>query len=608
MPETIKSGLTRGEARIQRVFRLSLAALAAAALLLGGIWWLARPIRDATLVREVRVAGPSPAITDTAPSAPPPVRFADITVQAGIRFVHVNGAYGERLMPETLGSGAAFIDYDNDGDQDLFLVNSTYWPGHEGPGKPRQALYRNDGRGNFEDVSEVAGLAVEAFGMGAAVGDYDNDGWDDLYLTTVYGNRLFHNEQGKFREVTEAAGVGGREADWSTAATFVDYDNDGDLDLFVVNYVKWTREIDLEINFRLTGLGRAYGAPNHFTGTHNALFRNDGGGHFTNVTQEAGIEVTDPQSGLPAGKGLGVVATDYDGDGWMDLMVANDTVRKFLYHNLRNGRFEEVGVFEGVAYDRDGKSTSGMGIDAAWYRNDADLGIAVGNFANEMTSLYVTSGGKTPFADEATLEGIGPASRLALTFGVLFLDYDLDGRLDFLQANGHLEHEINKVQPSQQYAQPGQLFWNCADCKARFLPVEDSGDLKQPMVGRGAAYADIDGDGDLDVLITQNGRRPVLLRNEQALGHHFLRVKLEGTAANRNGIGARVELIAGGDLQRREVAPSRGYLTQVELPLTFGLGNVAQVSSLKITWPGGQVQEVPVGQVDTTLVVRQPAS
>ena len=602
-PET-KIG--RGEALIRRAFRRSLISLALAAIAVVAIYF--------TLHHRNRTPAPAPDLPVTGPvearpqpaDHPPPVRFTDITQEAGIDFVHINGAYGERLMPETLGSGAAFFDYDNDGDPDLFLANSHDWPGHEGLTRPTQRLYQNDGHGRFRDVTAEAGLDLNAFGMGVAVGDYDGDGWVDLYLTTLGENHLFHNESGHFRDVTAEAGVAGRDDAWSSGAAFLDYDNDGDLDLFVVNYVKWSREIDLEIDFRLTGLGRAYGAPLHFVGTNSYLFRNEGNGHFRDVTAEAGIEVNDPVSGLPVGKGLGLAPVDYDHDGGIDLIVANDTVRNFLFHNRRDGTFEEVGAFEGIAYDRNGKATSGMGIDAANYRNDDDLGVAIGNFANEMTSLFVSSGGRPPFADEAMLEGIGPASRLVLTFGELFLDYDLDGRLDLLQANGHLEREINQVQPSQHYAQPAQLFWNCGGaCRGQFLLVDDPGDLAKPLVGRGSTYADIDGDGDLDLLITQNGGRPLLLRNDQAIGHHWLRAKLVGRPPNRDAIGARLELTAGGTTQYRQVMPTHSYLSQVELPVTFGLGSTQKIDRLRIIWPDGKVQDLVPAELDRTLEIRQ---
>ena len=602
------NGPTAGEAVIKRAFRRSLVGIVLAVVLIGLFWVVTRERPRSPELTEAELEGPVAVEQPATAEVPPEVRFADITRSAGIDFVHVNGAYGERLMPETMGSGGAFLDYDNDGDQDLFLVNSRYWAGHEGEDQPLQGLYQNDGQGRFREVTAEAGLDLQLFGMGVAVADYDGDGRDDLFLTTLGRNLLLHNEGGRFRDVTAAAGVAGADDMWSASAAFLDYDKDGDLDLFVVNYVKWSPRIDLEIDFRLTGLGRAYGAPLHFVGTNSYLYRNQGDGRFTDVSALACIEVDDPVSGHAVGKGLGVAPVDYDRDGWVDLIVANDTVRNFLFHNQGDGTFEEIGAFEGIAYDRNGKATGGMGIDAAYFREDGDLGVAIGNFANEMSSLFATAGGRPPFADEAVLEGLGPASRLALTFGVLFLDYDLDGRLDLLQANGHLEHEINKVQPSQHYAQPPQLFWNCGEtCRSRFLLVEDPGDLARPLVGRGAAYADIDGDGDLDLLITQNGRRPALFRNDRDTGHHWLRVKLVGRGGNRNAIGAWIELEAEGSTHRRQVMPARGYLSQVELPVTFGLGATSRVDALRITWPDGTRQELVPAGVDRLLVIEHPA-
>ncbi|MBK1722283.1 CRTAC1 family protein [Thiocystis violacea] len=605
MTSSPKPSMSRGEARIRRAFMLSSAVIGAIGLLAGAACLLLGRAHETRQVEEVRIEAPTPV---PVVGEPPDVRFTDITESAGIDFVHTSGAYGERLMPETLGSGAAFLDYDRDGDQDLLLVNSRRWAGHEeGRAQPTQALYANDGSGHFTDVTEQAGLALVTYGMGVAIGDYDGDGWDDIYLTSLESNHLLRNRGGRFEDVTAQAGVAGGKDRWSSSAAFLDYDKDGDLDLFVVNYVKWSREIDLAIDFRLTGLGRAYGAPVNFVGTDDQLYRNEGDGRFTDVTRAAGIRVTDPVSGNPVGKGLGVVPVDYDGDGWLDLMVVNDTVRNFLFHNLRNGRFEEVGIFEGIAYDRNGKATSAMGVDTAHFRDDQDVGIAIGNFANEMASLFVTAAGRPPFVDEAVLEGLGPASRIPLTFGLVFLDYDLDGRLDLLLANGHLEHEISKVQQSQHYLQPPLLFWNCGDtCSARFVPVTDAGDLSRPMVGRGISDADIDGDGDLDVLITQNGRRPALLRNDQQTGHHWLRVRLAGQPPNPDALGARLELTADGATRIRELVSARGYLSAVERTVTFGLGPAAQVERLRVIWPDGQVQELTPDQLDTTLVIEQP--
>ena len=605
---TQSPGLSDKEAIIRRAFYRSLVAVAVFALIVAGVnFWLKYTGEEVVQTEEATITGP---VVDDASDEPlaPQVRFANIAAEAGINFTHVNGAYGEKLMPEAIGSGLAFIDYDNDGDQDLLLINSNWFPGQGQGEQPTQALYRNDGNGQFTDVSQETGLGITCYCMGAAVGDYDNDGWTDIYITALGRNHLLRNTQGRFVDVTETTQTGGVDEDWSTATTFIDIENDGDLDLFVGNYVVWSRETDLEIDFQLTGLGRAIGAPNHFFGTTNRLYRNEGGGTFTDISDASGI-VVDRQQGTASGKALAVAPIDYDGDGLIDLFVANDTTRNYLYHNLGDGRFEEIGVLEGVAYDRNGKSTGAMGIDAGYFRNDGDLGVAIGNFANEMSSLFVTADGRAPFLDEAILEGIGPASRLALTFGLFFFDYDLDGRLDLFQANGHLDADINVVQPSQTYAQPGQLFWNCGEaCRTRYLPVSDPGDIAKPMVGRGAAYADIDADGDLDIAVSQNGRAALLLRNDQQLDHHWLRVNLEGSSANRSAIGAVVEVSAGGQTQRRLVMPTRSYLSQVELPITFGLGKNKTIDSLTVSWPGGQQQQVPVTQVDTVLTIRQPVS
>jgi hypothetical protein len=595
----MKTETNQGEAVIRKAFMRSLAAILLGGLIAIGVYLYNRPAQEVAAEPPKDVA--TPVQVDTAPASIPIVKFTDTTRQAGIDFSQTNGAYGAKLLPETMGSGVGFIDYDNDGDQDMILVNATYWPDQPRTGEPTTRLYSNDGNGHFTDVSHASGLALDIYGHGLAIGDYDNDGWDDVYITALGKNHLMHNEHGHFVDVTPASGTAGIDQDWSITAMFFDYDNDGDLDLFVGNYVQWSPEINLEIDFRVTGLGRAYSTPKHYAGAQSRLYRNDGGGHFTDVTMQAGI--------LPQGKALGVTAIDYDRDGLLDVFVSNDTLRNYLYHNKGEGHFEEIGMLEGIAFDRNGKATGAMGIDTAWYRNDGDLGVAIGNFANEMSSLYVTSKAKSPFADEAVLDGLGADSRLVLTFGLFFFDYDLDGRLDLLQANGHLENEINKVQPSQHFEQPAQLYWNCGDdCSNRLMLVKDTGDLEEPLVGRSAAYADIDMDGDLDVVITQTGRDAKLFRNDQHTGHHWLRLKLVGNSDNRDAIGAVVELRAGGVKQKRLVMPSRSYMAQVELPVTFGLGDVDHIDSLYVTWPNGHRQQLDVEQVDKLLTIKQSGS
>jgi hypothetical protein len=593
-----------GEAIIRKAFYRSLLTIVTALIAGYAIYHFSHQEPAPEPVQQLAVKGP--VIEQQASIKMPEVYFTDITREAGIDFVHTNGAYGDRLLPETMGGGGGFIDYDNDGDQDIILVNASYWPDKPQNDNPTSRLYNNDGSGHFSDVSASAGLAINSYGMGLAVGDYDNDGWDDVYITTLNRNYLLHNEHGTFVDVSEAAGVAGFEQDWGTAAVFFDFDNDSDLDLFVANYVEWTAQINLEIDFRVTGIGRSYSTPTHYAGAKSRLYRNDGNGHFTDISLESGIHI--------AGKALSATAVDYDQDGLLDLFVANDTVQNFLFQNKGKGQFEEVGALEGIAFNQKGKATGAMGIDTAWYRNDDELGIVIGNFANEMSSLFVTADGQTPFADESLLEGLGADSRLALTFGVFFFDYDLDGRLDLLQANGHLENEINKVQPSQHYEQPVQLYWNCEDsahapadnvCNNRFMLVDDTGDLGTPVVGRGASYADIDNDGDLDVLITQPGREAKLYRNDQQTGHHWLRVKLTGTSDNRNAIGAVIELTANDITQRRLITSGRSFLSQLEFPVTFGLGTANSIDSMVITWPGGLKQPVIIDAVDRQINITQ---
>jgi enediyne biosynthesis protein E4 len=471
-------------------------------------------------------------------------------------------------------------------------------------------LYQNDGAGRFTDVTAGSGLDISFYGMGTAVGDYDNDGNTDVFITGVGEQRLFRNlGNGKFQDTTQAAGVGAATGQWSTAATFFDYDNDGRLDLFVGNYVQWSREIDTEVGYKIDGRTRAYGQPMNFQGSYPRLFHNEGG-RFTDVSAAAGLQVKGAALGVPAAKTLGVVPADLDADGFMDLVVANDTTPNFVFHNQKNGTFKECATTCGVAFDSYGNARGAMGIDAAHFRNDAALGITIANFANEMTALYVSQPGGMFFTDEAIPEGIGPASRLLLKFGIFFFDYNLDGRLDVLSSNGHLDEEIAKLQKSQSYRQPAQLFWNTgAKSGATFAAVttaQAGADLFKPIVGRASAYADIDRDGDLDVVLTQAGGAPLLLRNDQKLGHHWLRVKLVGARSNRSAYGASLAARVGGETLTRQVNPTRSYLAQSESIVTFGLGAATRVDSLDITWPGGRTQTVKPEKVDTLLTIEEP--
>ncbi|MBX6312272.1 MAG: CRTAC1 family protein [Isosphaeraceae bacterium] len=540
--------------------------------------------------------------TPVAPVAPktieprtlPAVKFVDVTKESGLSFVHTNGARGEKLLPETMGSGVAAFDYDGDGDQDLLFVNSAYWPGQESGDRPTQALYRNDGKGHFEDVTRQAGLDVTFYGQGVAVGDIDNDGDPDLYLTALGGGHLFRNDGGRFVEITDQAHAQAADG-WLTSAAFFDLENDGDLDLFVCNYVAWSPEIDRDVTTNLEGQGIAYDPPTAFHGSFCILLRNDGG-KFHDISEEAGIRIRKPELKEPVAKALGVAPFDVDGDGLVDLAVANDTVQNFFFHNLGNGRFEEMGIVSGIAYDQAGQVRGAMGIDWAHFKNDQTLGLAIGNFANEMAALYVAEEPKSlQFSDLANLFGLGAPTQPPLKFGLFFFDYDLDGRLDLLLTNGHLENDIEKVQATQTYKQPAQLYWNTGrrgrELFASVGPRTAGPDLFTPIVGRGSVYADFDGDGDLDVVLTENGGPARLFRNDGGDRNHWIRLILRGKTSNREAIGAKVTLRVGDREQRRQLFPAKGYLSSVELPLTFGLGPAEKVDVVTVVWPSGQMTE-----------------
>ncbi|MCB9853506.1 MAG: CRTAC1 family protein [Phycisphaerales bacterium] len=606
-PASIDPALEQNDAIIGVAFRWSVTAILLIAVVGGAMYFASQRKTENGPTTKATISPPEvSASTIEAPEIP----FTNITTQAGIEFVHENGARGEKLLPETMGGGCAFFDYDNDGDQDLLFVNSSFWPDDDRR-KTRQnagVLYRNDGGGRFEDVSKAFGFDFDIYGMGVAAGDYDNDGDIDIFVTAVGENRLLRNDDGFFTDVTATAGVAGDEKDWSTGAAFFDADNDGDLDLFVCNYIRWSRQIDFAVDYKLTGVGRAYGPPTNFEGAQNSFYRNNGDGTFSDASESAGLFVMNQATGSPEGKGLALGIVDFDHDGNLDVFVANDTVRNFAFHNKGDGSFEEIGVEIGVAYDRMGAATGAMGVDVADLRDDGHLAVGIGNFANEMTSLYVAGDDPLQFTDASIVEGIGASSRLALTFGLFFFDADLDGRLDLLQCNGHLEDEINKVQSSQTYRQSAQLFWNAGPKeRACFVetPAASVKDLATPIVGRGSAFADIDGDGDLDVVLTQTGGAPMLLRNDIPSGHHWLRLKLTGSKCNRDAIGAEIELTSGSLTQRRRVMPTRSYLSQSELPVTFGLGETDKVDRVVIRWPGGAEQIVPVDAVDRIIVVVQ---
>ncbi len=519
------------------------------------------------------------AFTQTSTSSSPPLgfRFVDVTSQAGIQFQHNTGAFGGKFLPETLGSGSAFLDYDRDGWQDILLINGADWPGH----KKRRItvrLYRNNRNGTFTDVTARAGLDVELYGMGVAVGDYNNDGFPDILITCVGQNRLFRNTgKGTFVDVTNASGLGGRGG-FSTSALWFDYDRDGLLDLFVCNYVKWSPEHDVFCS--LDGRHKSYCTPEAYRGETCWLFHNRGNGTFEDVTAASGI--FDSSS-----KSLGVAMLM--NDGWPDLLVANDTQPNKFYRNQRDGTFKDVAVEAGLAFSNEGKARAGMGIDVGDFDNSGSPGVAITNFDNEMIGLYRANG--NGFEDVAAQSGVGLASRNSLGFGCVFLDVNLDGWLDFAVANGHIDETVRNIRGNVGYAQPAELFLNNGRGNFRDVAAEVGGGFDQPKVGRGLAYADFDRDGDLDLLLTTNNGPAYLYRNDQLSGNRSVRFRLVGTKSNRDAIGAVVQVSAGGLAQSRVVKGGSSYLSQSELPLTFGLESRDRIDRTVIHWPSGQTEE-----------------
>lgn len=526
------------------------------------------------------------------------ITFRDITQKTGIHFVHNNAAFGKKYLPETMGPGVAFIDYDNDGWPDIFIVNGMDWPGHASK-RSTPKLYHNNHDGTFTDVTHKAGLDVEMFGMGVAVGDYDNDGYDDLFITALGQSRLFHNNgNGTFTDVTQKAGLLGPK-EFSTSAAWVDYDRDGKLDLVVANYVQWSLEGDLYCT--LDGKSKSYCTPESYKGASVRLWHNRGDGTFEDVTKKAGLWE-------PTSKTLGIAILDYDNDGWPDLLFSNDTQPNKLYRNNGNGTFTEKAVVAGVAFSEDGVARAGMGVDAADYDRSGMASILITNFSNQMLSLYHNEG-KGLFVDEAPRSEIGRNSLLTLGFGCFFFDYDLDGWPDILIANGHIDGDIQRVQPNVKYAMPPHIFRNLG--KGNFQEVTKSlgAGFATPRVGRGAAYGDINNDGRLDLLLSTNGGPVFLFENEftgnPAAANKSLRIKLIGTKSNRDGIGTVVKLTAGGEPQSEMLRSGSSYLSASELVLTFGLAMHDHADSIEILWPSGQVDKLANVAAGQTITVTE---
>ena len=524
------------------------------------------------------------------------IHFRDITAQAGIRFTHNNGAFGKKWLPETMGPGCAFIDYDNDGYPDILLVNGEDWPSHAHAGPTTPKLYHNNRNGTFTDVTRQAGLAVPMFGLGVAVGDYDNDGFDDLFITALGQSHLFHNNgNGTFTEVTKSAGMWG-PSEFSTSAAWVDYDRDGKLDLVVANYVRWTEETDLYCT--LDGAHKSYCTPESYKGTSVRLWHNLGGGKFEDATRKAGF-------GDPTSKSLGIAILDYNDDGWPDILIANDTQPNKLYLNKKDGTFEERGVTSGIAFSEDGVARAGMGVDAADYDRSGHPSVIISNFANQMVSLYHNEGNGL-FVDEAPQSEVGRATLVTLGFGCFFFDYDNDGWPDIFVADGHIEDQIERVQKRVSYAEPSHLFRNLGGGKFQEVTAQMGAAFAAPRVSRGAAYADIDNDGYLDVLVTTNAGPAYLFHNEGGT-NHSLRFKLVGTKSNRDGIGAIIRVTSdnSNDRQWKMLRSGSSYLSQSELVLTFGLGAQTKADNIEIQWPSGQADKLSNIKAGQTVTVQE---
>jgi len=520
-------------------------------------------------------------------------QFTDVTAAAGIHFHHNSGAFGKKYLPETLGSGVAFLDEDNDGWQDILFVNGRNWPGQSGaPSFP--ALYHNNGNGTFTDITRSAGLAVEMYGMGVSVADYDNDGDTDIYITALGPNHLFRNNGGgHFEDVTAKAGVG--DPGFSTSAVWFDYDRDGKLDLFVGNYVEWSADKDLFCT--LNGKTKSYCTPESYKGQSPTLYHNKGDGTFEDVTRKAGVYD-------PAAKTLGLALIDYDNDGLIDVFAANDTQPNRLYRNKGDGTFADVGVMAGIAFNEAGVARAGMGTDAADYDGSGRQSLIIGNFSNEMMALYSNEGNGL-FIDEAPTSTIGKASLLRLTFSCFFFDFDLDGLPDIFAANGHVADDINTVQPTITYAQPPHLFRNLGGKKFEDVSSRVGAAFARPAVARGAAYGDFDNDGDLDLIVTANNGPARLFRNDGGVNHK-LRVTLVGSASNHDAIGAKVRVTrASGAPVMEMVKTGSSYLSQSERPLTFGLGAATKVVGIEIIWPNGKKEQLPGIAADQSITVAE---
>ncbi|HVF60188.1 MAG TPA: CRTAC1 family protein [Thermoanaerobaculia bacterium] len=513
------------------------------------------------------------------PARPAGPRFTDVTAASGIKFTHNTGAFGKKWLPETMGPGVVLFDANGDDRLDVLFLNGRNFPGK--PGKATtQELYTNQGGLKFANATAKSGLGIAAYCLGGAAGDLDNDGDADLYLSCVGQDYLLRNDGGKFADVSAAAGLS-RDYEFGASVALLDADKDGRLDVLATRYVSWTPETDLFCT--LDGKSKSYCTPESYPGASPRFYRNKGAWKFEDATKKAGIS-------KPSAKSLGVAVLDLDGDGWPDLAVANDTQPNLLYRNRGNGTFEEVGVASGMAFSETGVARGGMGIDAADYDRSGRHSLVIGNFANEMVALYRNEGNQL-FVDVAPASQIGRRTLLTLAFAAFFFDYDLDGWLDILLGNGHLDPEVENVQTKVKFRQPTQLFRNAGAGRYEEVTATAGGDLAKPRVARGAAYGDLDNDGDLDLVLTNNGGPAQVFANAGGGQGRWLKIGLEGSKSNRDGLGTVVEVTTGGATQRWLVRTGSSYLSQSQVEPIFGLGRAAKADRVVVRWPSGKVQQ-----------------
>lgn len=526
-----------------------------------------------------------------------PVTFVDIARPAGIRFEHDNAASPEKYLIETMGSGCGWLDYDQNGLFDLYLVNSAATQLYHPKQPLRSALYRNNGDGTFTDVTAKAGVGAEGlFGMGVAVGDYNNDGFPDLFVLGYNRCILYHNNgDGTFTDVTAKAGVA-NPGKWASSAAWFDYDNDGRLDLIIANYVDWSPERNFYCGDKGPGL-RSYCHPDVYHGQSPTLYHNNGDGTFTDVSKHSGV-------GLKPGNGLGVVTFDYDNDGWQDIFIANDSMPNFLFHNNRDGTFREVGYLAGVAVGIDGQSEAGMGTDAADTTGSGYLDLAVAHLDLQLARLYRNLGDGT-FDDATYRSKISYATYHLSGFGMRFMDYDNDGARDLFMANGHVLDNIQLYHGETRYAEPKLMLRNTGHGLFENVSDQLGPDFLLPRVSRGAAICDFDNDGDLDILVSNNGQAPQLLRNDGGNNNHWLELFLVGTRSNRDGVGARVKITAGELVLFDERKGGMSYQSAQDPRLHFGLGAHTTIDAIEVKWPSGAVTKLTNLKSDQILSIKE---